>query len=72
VAEHDPDAFLRAGSRISRALSVLRMRDSDHGDSHTEFVITDAGVELRDELTGLTGVLGFTTLTTDRQFGPTA
>jgi len=63
--------FYEAGSRISRALSVLKMRDSDHADSHTEFVITDAGVELRDVLTGLRGVLGFTTLTTDRPFGPT-
>jgi circadian clock protein KaiC len=60
-----------AGSRISRALTVLKMRDSDHADSHTEFVITDAGVELGDVLTGLTGVLGFTTLTTDRESGPT-
>ena len=46
------------------------MRDSDHADSHVEFVITDAGVELRDVLTGLSGVLGFTTLTTDQPFGP--
>jgi circadian clock protein KaiC len=57
--------FYEAGSRISRALSVLKMRDSDHADSHVEFVITDAGVEVGDVLTGLSGVLGFTTLTTD-------
>ena len=63
--------FYEAGSRISRALSVVKMRDSNHADSHTEFAITDAGVELRDVLTGLTGVLGFTTLTTDRPAGPT-
>jgi circadian clock protein KaiC len=61
--------FYEAGSRISRALSVLKMRDSDHADSHVEFVIGDAGVELRDVLTGLSGVLGFTTLTTDQPFG---
>jgi circadian clock protein KaiC len=58
--------FYEAGSRISRALSVLKMRDSYHADSHVEFEITDAGVELRDVLTGLSGVLGFTTLTTDQ------
>jgi circadian clock protein KaiC len=63
--------FYEAGSRLSRALSVLKMRDSDHADSHAEFVITDAGVELREVLTGLSGVLGFTTLTTDRPFRPT-
>jgi len=63
--------FYEVGSRISRALSVLKMRDSDHANSHTEFVITDAGVELRDVLTGLTGVLGFTALTTDRESGST-
>jgi circadian clock protein KaiC len=62
--------FYEAGSRLSRAVSVLKMRDSDHADSHVEFVITEAGLELRDVLTGLTGVLGFTTLTTNRESGP--
>ena len=62
--------FYETGSRISRALTVLKMRDSDHAHSHTEFVITDQGVELRDVLTGLTGVLGFTTLTTNPESRP--
>jgi circadian clock protein KaiC len=62
--------FYEAGSRIARALSVLKMRDSDHAASHTEFVITGSGLELRDVLTGLSGVLGFTTLTTDLDFRP--
>jgi circadian clock protein KaiC len=57
--------FYESGSRIARALTVLKMRDSDHADSHTEFVITGSGLELRGVLTGLSGVLGFTTLTTD-------
>jgi circadian clock protein KaiC len=62
--------FYESGSRIARALTVLKMRDSDHADSHTEFVITGSGLELRGVLTGLSGVLGFTTLTTDPDSRP--
>ena len=61
--------FFESKSRIARALSVLKMRDSNHDKGHVEFVITDAGVELRDELTRLSGVLGFTQLTTDPSSG---
>ncbi len=54
--------YVEIESEIRRAISILKMRDSDHSDAVWEFAIGKHGLEIGDKLAGLTGILGWTAL----------
>jgi circadian clock protein KaiC len=56
--------YIEMESETRRALSILKMRDSDHAKGVYQFEIDARGFELMDKLEGLTGVLGWSALTT--------
>ena len=49
--------FFEAGSRVRRAVSVIKKRTGFHEDTIREFKITNRGLTLGDPLTGFEGVL---------------
>jgi circadian clock protein KaiC len=49
--------FFEAGSRVRRAVSVIKKRTGFHEDTIREFKITNRGLTLGDPLTGFHGVL---------------
>jgi circadian clock protein KaiC len=56
--------YIEMESETRRALSILKMRDSDHAKGVYQFEIDAQGFELLDKLEGLTGVLGWSALST--------
>jgi circadian clock protein KaiC len=56
--------YLEMESETRRALSILKMRDSDHAKGVFQFEIDERGFEVMDKLEGLTGVLGWSALRT--------
>ena len=56
--------YLEMESETRRALSILKMRDSDHVKGVYQFEIDAQGFQVLDKLEGLTGVLGWSALTT--------
>jgi circadian clock protein KaiC len=56
--------YLEMESETGRALSILKMRDSDHAKGVYQFEIDSQGFKLMDKLEGLTGVLGWSALST--------
>jgi circadian clock protein KaiC len=56
--------YIEMESETRRALSILKMRDSDHAKGVYQFEIDAQGFELMDKLEGLTGVLGWSALST--------
>ena len=54
--------YLEIDSELHRAISVLKMRDSDHEKGVRGFDIGAEGVTVGEKLTGLTGVLGWSAL----------
>jgi len=52
--------YVEMGSRLTRAVSVLKMRGSDHDKSLREFEITSDGVRILDAFEGLQGVMSGT------------
>jgi circadian clock protein KaiC len=56
--------YLEMESETRRALSILKMRDSDHAKGVYQFEIDAHGFQVMDKLEGLTGVLGWSALTT--------
>jgi circadian clock protein KaiC len=65
--------YIEEGSQISRALNVVKMRNSRHETTLTSFAITDQGVTIGPKIEGVTGRLGWSALRTqDGQYPGTA
>jgi circadian clock protein KaiC len=56
--------YIEMESETRRALSILKMRDSDHAKGVYQFEIDAQGFELMDKLEGVSGVLGWSALST--------
>ncbi len=56
--------YIEMESETRRALSILKMRDSDHAKGVYQFEIDENGFTVMDKLEGLTGVLGWSALST--------
>jgi circadian clock protein KaiC len=54
--------YIEMDSETRRALSILKMRDSNHAKGVYQFEIDQHGFEVMDKLEGLTGVLGWSAL----------
>jgi circadian clock protein KaiC len=54
--------YIEQDSEVRRAVSVLKMRDSDHEKGLRQFVIDDRGLTIGDRLDDLSGVLGWSAL----------
>ena len=54
--------YIEMESETRRALSILKMRDSDHAKGVYQFEIDAEGFQLMDKLEGLTGLLGWSAL----------
>jgi circadian clock protein KaiC len=57
--------YVEIGSELRRALSILKMRDSDHAKGLVQFDIDDHGPRIMDQLQGVTGALGWSALHAD-------
>jgi circadian clock protein KaiC len=57
--------YLERDSQIRRALGVLKMRNSDHDRGLAEFDVGAGGLTIGNELTDVTGLLGWSTLRSD-------
>jgi circadian clock protein KaiC len=56
--------YIEEGSQVSRALNVVKMRNSKHETTLTSFDITGHGVTIGPRLEGVTGRLGWSALRT--------
>ena len=56
--------YIEMESETRRAISILKMRDSDHAKGVYQFEIGAQGFDLMDKLEGLTGLLGWSALST--------
>jgi circadian clock protein KaiC len=54
--------YIEIESESRRAISILKMRDSNHAKGIWEFAIDEHGFAIGDKLEGLTGLLGWTAL----------
>jgi circadian clock protein KaiC len=54
--------YVEIGSELRRALSILKMRDSDHAKGLIQFEIDDGGPKILEPLPGVTGALGWSAL----------
>jgi circadian clock protein KaiC len=54
--------FVEMDSQFGRAVTVLKMRDSDHEKGLRQYEVTDEGILVGETLEGLTGVLGWSAL----------
>jgi circadian clock protein KaiC len=54
--------YIEIESELRRAVSILKMRDSDHEKGLRQFVIDEQGFRVLDRLEGVTGVLGWSAL----------
>ena len=54
--------YIEIESELRRAISILKMRDSDHSKGVWEFTVGEHGLAIGDKLEGLTGILGWTAL----------
>ncbi len=62
--------YVEVASQITRAISVLKMRGSDHDKSLREYRITSTGVEVLEPFSGLQGLIsGAPTLLTPAERG---
>jgi len=58
--------YLEIGSELRRALNIIKMRTSNHDKGVFEYVIDKDGLTIRDRLEGVTGVLGWSALRTQK------
>jgi circadian clock protein KaiC len=58
--------YVEENSHAARALNIVKMRTSRHDMGIHTFTITDRGMTLGDQLHGLTGILGWSVLRTNR------
>jgi circadian clock protein KaiC len=56
--------YIEEESQVSRALNVVKMRNSRHETTLTSFAITDQGITIGEKLEGVTGRLGWSALRT--------
>ncbi|MHB8469692.1 MAG: ATPase domain-containing protein [Gaiellaceae bacterium] len=54
--------YIEIDSELRRAVSILKMRDSDHEKGVRQFEIDAHGLKILDRLEGVTGVLGWSAL----------
>lgn len=54
--------FIEMESQLRRAVTVLKMRDSDHEKGLRQYEISGDGISVGDKLEDVTGVLGWTAL----------
>ena len=54
--------YIEIESELRRAVSILKMRDSNHEKGVRQFQIGGQGLEVMDRLKGVTGVLGWSAL----------
>jgi circadian clock protein KaiC len=54
--------YIEEGSKVGRALNVVKMRKSWHAMTLNSYTITDQGVTVGDNLEGVTGRLGWSAL----------
>lgn len=54
--------YIEIASEIRRAVSILKMRDSNHEKGVREFQIGAGGIRVMERLEGVTGVLGWSAL----------
>jgi circadian clock protein KaiC len=54
--------YIEIDSEIRRAVSILKMRDSNHEKGVREFQIGTEGILVMERLEGVTGVLGWSAL----------
>jgi circadian clock protein KaiC len=54
--------YLELESEIGRAISVLKMRDSDHTKGLRQYTITEQGLTIGSKLEDVTGLLGWSAL----------
>jgi circadian clock protein KaiC len=57
--------YVEIASELRRGVNVLKMRRSRHGQGLIEFAIDEHGVTTRGEITGLSGLLGWSALRSD-------
>jgi circadian clock protein KaiC len=55
--------YLEHNSRVGRALNIVKMRTSDHDTGIYLCTVTAEGLNIGDALGGVTGILGWSTLT---------
>jgi circadian clock protein KaiC len=55
--------YIERNSHVGRALNVVKMRNSDHETGIYLCAITAEGLQIGEPLEGVTGILGWTTLT---------
>jgi len=55
--------YIERNSHVGRALNVVKMRNSEHETGIYLCDITDQGLQIGEPLAGVTGILGWTTLT---------
>jgi len=58
--------YVEMGSKLTRAISVLKMRGSDHDKSMREFEITADGLRILDPFEGVQGLMGGTPIMHDQ------
>jgi circadian clock protein KaiC len=56
--------YLELESEIARAISVMKMRDSDHAKGLRQYEIDEHGLTILGKLEGVTGLLGWSALRT--------
>jgi circadian clock protein KaiC len=54
--------YIEIESEVQRAVTILKMRDSDHDKGLVQFEINSSGMEIKERLDGVTGVLGWSAL----------
>ena len=54
--------YIEIESEVRRSISVLKMRGSDHAKGLWQFEVGEHGLTVGEQLTGLTGVLGWSAL----------
>src|SRR5262249_4417838 len=57
--------YVEIASELRRGANVLKMRRSRHGQSLLEFTVDERGIAVHGEITGLTGLLGWSALRSD-------
>ncbi|MBA2296801.1 MAG: AAA family ATPase [Actinobacteria bacterium] len=57
--------YIEIESEVRRSISVLKMRGSDHAKGLWQFEVGEGGIAVGEQLTGLTGVLGWSALRGD-------
>jgi circadian clock protein KaiC len=55
--------YIERNSKVGRALNIVKMRNSEHDTGIYLCTITNEGLQIGEPLEGVTGILGWTTLT---------